>query len=244
MATRRTVGGRPWVYDRSAWNDTCVYIISRNAGGAPLAAMQAQLLDLRLPAATRWPGVEMGDEWRGAPPPALPALIRRLLNEGYLHDGSSAEVRRLSAGLTGTMLAHLGLWRHTLDEDAGRCTYTMIFVRRDLAETWPRYGRPNHHTSCHDQEDDAAFLPHFGEWARWQMARAGDFDFINLAAIRAWGSESPGVECAQSCYLHATIPDGDMISLIHSRAIIPVADSTIVMMLMVLIPTTNFIHLP
>ncbi len=55
----------------------------------------------------------------------------------------------------------------------------------------------------YDQEDDAAFLPHFGEWARWQMARAGNFDFINLAAIRAWGSESPGVECAQPNLINA-----------------------------------------
>ena len=75
---------------------------------------------------------------------------------------------------------------------------------RDMAKIWPAQSP----YKLHDQEDDAAFLPHFGEWARWQMARAGDFDFMNLAAIRAWGSESPGVECAQSYYLHATIPDG------------------------------------
>ena len=134
-ATNWTVAGRPWQYDPTAWGDTCFYVISMEEAALPRAALQAQLRTLGLPRASHWPGVDMGG-------PAVDDLIRKYLNAGYLDDGPSADVRRLTAGLTGTMLAHLSLWEHTLHADLdGLCSYTMIFVRSPSRS--PRSGEPS-----------------------------------------------------------------------------------------------------
>ena len=182
MAPGWIVNGSTWKYDPSAWRDTCIYLISMPDAKVQQASVQSQLRAQRLGPATIWPGVVIDDEQRAV----RDAIGRKLLPPSYLHaaGSESATARRTTRGNTGNLIAHLSLWRHTLEDDT--CTYTLVL------------------------EDDVALLPSFGAWTRWQartahaitlcrsrapstpdrapqMARAPSLDILNLHNQRVFG---------------------------------------------------------
>ena len=182
MAPGWIVNGSAWQYDPSAWRDTCIYLISMPDAKVQQASVQSQLRAQRLGPATIWPGVVIDDAQHAV----RDAISRKLLPPSYLHavGSESAPARRATRGNTGNLIAHLSLWRHTLETDT--CTYTLVL------------------------EDDVALLPSFGAWTRWQartaravilclprapttsdrapqMARTPSLDILNLHNQRVFG---------------------------------------------------------
>ena len=137
MAPGWIVNGSAWQYDPSAWRDTCIYLISMPDAKVQQASVQSQLRAQRLGPATIWPGVVIDDAQHAV----RDAISRKLLPPSYLHavGSESAPARRATRGNTGNLIAHLSLWRHTLEDDTGTCTSN---ERGPACQWYALLGRP------------------------------------------------------------------------------------------------------